>query len=1172
MPISTQPSNEDVSAESQHEYSPFKQEDKHYFSAFFNLAENNLKNTLGEFKRRTGGNENDKGMGIINNYFKDNLSHDEWERGVKLLASYFPVIAALHPRVEDEPNENDRRRLFRKRIEGLIVLISDLRNFYTHYQHPPITVDCEVFELLDTLLLHATLDVKKQRFKTDKTKLILKESLKEELQKKLDEEKAYQEKNKIPGCHNKEQVLNTVLNNAFKHLLYKPKSQNGSIGAFQLKDCIKAYFQVNTSIDNVLPVPLSQSGMVFLLSLFLSRKETEDLMGKMSGYKRNDELKYIVTRWVYTSYCFKGLKHTLSTTFTNERLLAQMVDVLSKVPNEQYRLLGQSHKDEFLEDMNEYYKDNEENEENLENSQVIHPVIRKRYEDQFSYFALRFLDEFANFPNLRFQVCVGNYVHDAREKTINGINLVTNRVIKEPIMIFGKLGELSTLKGKLFSRLREANDSSAGWEEFPNPSYAFSGNNIGISFLDPRKLGMIVGHRQMHGNYPVRNESGNKKTREKIVKELDVKLKTGSPFAYLSINELPALLYELLVKKKSSEDLEQRIIEKISAQFTGLNKDECDFPNKNIPKNLRNDKSDFQREKLIRDLERDIRETEEKLALIAQHRNEIKMAEQRGAQPGKRKRRHVFTKGELGKEATWLANDFKRHMNKENRKSWKGYQHAELQRVIAFYSSNKPQLISFLKHNLNLDSTWGKTVMGVINRQNFFEDFYQEYLQKRSEILKDACAIAENRGLETHLISKDLKKFWSFYDGQRYRPIDTTARRNNILTKPINLPRGLFDDKPSYIKGANWSEEKERFADWFNFFMEHPSFQSFYALPPDWNDENVRELVERELTKKKQVADNERKWELSQQREYVQRKLQKDVDGQKKQDLFLKLMADHIFSTLFRGQTFDAALGDLYQTRKERRATEAASYAQHQRQAGDTSPNIRNERFIWNRPVKLRLFEGRIVEEVKIKDVGKFRKLENDVRIKEVLTYDTCYYSASLNPNWNTSGLNERPSNAISEQIAAYEKVRSESLLKKLQGLEASLLQLHGGEQEEEPDEWKENGNPRFWRYLVHGLLLHMPELPDAEKRMLKNNGLNNLKVSEPGEWSLPAQKAKILIILRNKFSHNQMPTKADYDFIQQLYPEPNPGLYAAYFDRVVGKIVKEFREILPRLQLGTAN
>jgi hypothetical protein len=84
-----------------------------------------------------------------------------------------------------------------------------------------------------------------------------------------------------------------------------------------------------------------------------------------------------------------------------------MIDELSKVPDCVYQNLSETKQKDFIEDWNEYFKDNEENAENLENSRVVHPVIRKRYEDKFNYFAMRFLDEFANFKTLKFQVSMG---------------------------------------------------------------------------------------------------------------------------------------------------------------------------------------------------------------------------------------------------------------------------------------------------------------------------------------------------------------------------------------------------------------------------------------------------------------------------------------------------------------------------------------------------------------------------------------------------------------------------------------------------------------------------------------------------------------------------------------------------------------------------------------------
>lgn len=188
-------------------------------------------------------------------------------------------------------------------------------------------------------------------------------------------------------------------------------------------------------------MPISSSGVIFLLSCFLNRKEIEDLKANIKGYKgkvtKNEEptleknsIRFMTTHRIFSFWHYKGLKNKIKTSesATKETLLMQIIDELSKVPDVIYQNLSKDLQDSFIEDWNEYYKDNEENQENLENSKVVHPVIRKRYEDKFNYFAIRFLDEFVDFPSLRFHVHLGNYLVDSREKEIGNV-FYTNVII-----------------------------------------------------------------------------------------------------------------------------------------------------------------------------------------------------------------------------------------------------------------------------------------------------------------------------------------------------------------------------------------------------------------------------------------------------------------------------------------------------------------------------------------------------------------------------------------------------------------------------------------------------------------------------------------------------------------------------------------------------------------------
>ena len=102
--------------------------------------------------------------------------------------------------------------------------------------------------------------------------------------------------------------------------------------------------------------------------MFLTKKETEQLKANIKGFKakvigedaeitkENNSLKYMATHWVFSYLSYKGLKRRVKTSFEKTTLLTQMIDELSKIPNEVYETLSVSNKEEFLEDIKEFIR------------------------------------------------------------------------------------------------------------------------------------------------------------------------------------------------------------------------------------------------------------------------------------------------------------------------------------------------------------------------------------------------------------------------------------------------------------------------------------------------------------------------------------------------------------------------------------------------------------------------------------------------------------------------------------------------------------------------------------------------------------------------------------------------------------------------------------------------
>lgn len=459
-------------------------DDKHYFGGYLNLAQNNIDAVFTAFIKRYGNLEekkeqNLKPLNILNNHFTDTISPTEFESKIVFLKQYFPVVEFLYP------NELPHRADFRTNFSHLIKSVKKSRDFYTHYYHEPIEFEDDFYKLLDSLFYQVSEKVKKHKMKDDKTRHLLKKGLNIELVEleRLKKEKLLQDKKEGKQVNTTDEgIKNAVLNDAFFHLLFKKEVNRN----YQAK--------LNLEIEN--KITLSQSGLLFLLGIFLSKKESEDLRSRVKGFKgkvikatkdqinkENNSLKFMATHWVFGYLGFKGIKQRLTTDFAKETLLIQIVDELSKVPNDLYKAFDETQQKEFIEDINEYIKEGKAD-LSLDESIVVHPVIRKRYEDKFSYLILRYLDEFFDFPTLRFQLHLGNYIHHKQDKTIEGTTYQTTRVIKEKIKVFGRLSEVSNLKTNYLESTDI--DTDTGWDLFPNPSCNFVSDNIPV-FINLQK-------------------------------------------------------------------------------------------------------------------------------------------------------------------------------------------------------------------------------------------------------------------------------------------------------------------------------------------------------------------------------------------------------------------------------------------------------------------------------------------------------------------------------------------------------------------------------------------------------------------------------------------------------------------------------------------------------------
>lgn len=1120
---------------------------KAYFGAYLNSATNNLNKLNLAFKSRYN---IDKIESLINDTKYSEVKYKDF---TELIGMYFPIIHKFGTGDIDTSLDKEERISYKYKLRCFLTaakMINDLRCYFTHYQNQPLNFNTfnasnkyvphtVILLELDHIIFRTTCSIRKNRLKTDKTKQLLKASLKETVQLVTKEQKnkllkmaddkeqqAIEEQSEAcairlrkeacicrRSAKNNDDLLNGAMNSAFNHILFEDKKAKTVF----LKDLYKASYTEEECAKKSLidSIKISENGLIWLMCAFLTKKEGEDFRSKLKYFKAKanpdsnvkiTSLGFMVTHWLFGFMACKGFRHRLNTTFTLETLLTQIVDELGKVPNEVYMNLSTTNQERFLEDVNEFTQDFKEI-KSLQSSTIIHPVIRKRYEDKFVYFAMRYLDEIVQFDNLRFQVHLGNYIKDKRVKNIEGTTINTEREVKERIMVFGRLSEVMEQKQTGLANIHE----DLGWEEFPNPSYNLIGNNIPIYFLDSKRK------KQADG---AKSTSQKCKHVEKIISS--DKIVHTNPTMLLSIHELPAILYEILVKKTPAKLVETtlyRFANRRRGKIEGF-KNNNDLAPKGYPKQLTKAQTEtsatINTVKLKNAIVRELVDTEARILECNQIINDNK------------ERNYTFTKSEKGKIATWLANDIKRCMDVSNRKEWKSYHHNELQMALAFFgtSTDNNTALQLVTPFFNFKSNQ-KFIRQSLQRTTF-DDMYKKYLYDRKKLYKEILDQTDTIHLDDDGIC------WSLFYKRLYTIKPKTDFIDALLKHPIVAPRGIFDEKPTYFKAgtADINTEPEKFADWYSFAHKATDFQSFYDLKLD---------VEQNY----QLQYPDKKSDRPTLDKFKQQQL-KSIRRKKTQDTYLMRIVNAIYKDMFK-HDIPNSLSDLYISREERLRAFEKGALQNNRAKGDVSEVIHMESSFWEKRIhciydtqtlnvvddsETLVPEQNVVfieKNLKIKDLGKLKYHLKDKLVQRLLSLKPIINGEISDETWSM--------HLLQQELESYNAIRAESVFQLLNDVEkytANKLHLVG---QEYPKEFFKDGNVNYRYIMVNGLLpLLNVDCPNSDYQTLKDSDdLFKVKSVMDTISNEQVKKLALIVLIRNKFSHNEFPS---IDYMNYIFDE----------------------------------
>jgi len=1088
-----------------HTYDFLKKEDKYFFAGLFNTAKDNFDLSLNELNKRLNYKEikgKDKELRIIEYAFHKDRTQLDFDNSFKYLSESLSFLNRIQSFIA---KKNNRTLILRNFIKDFLIdlykLLDSNRNYYTHFEHEKVTIDNPLItEFLDYILFNSISRIKDDKVKTESVKDKLLSKYKDDYSIIINNKNKWIDENNIKlkkeGKRTNKRINNNtvagynyVLNSIFRRFI------DDSTKKPHLKEDSK-------STENN---GLSYVGYIQFLALFLNKRQINLLFDNISYTKYTDTLlQRIITRWIFTYESYRNVKHLFKSSYDHHALLLQMVSELTKCPNNLYPHLSDKKKDEFVEDLNIYFQENDNSFE--DDTLISHEVIRKRYEDKFPYFAIRFLDDFMNFPSLRFQVNMGKFIHDSREKEFNSTGKKTERLILEKLIVFENLSEATKKKNLYFEKTK--NNKNTDWVEHPRPKYQFYNNSIGI-WLDCDGLGYYEEEATLRKSKPTKYE---------ILDKLKLKDSYKKPLAYLSVNELPAILYSILMEGRDSMYIENKIKGKIIQQRKfieniSLEKDYNNEEIKSFPKKLKlilTENSSINKAKIKRQI------TKEKevnpLGEIRKYytpKNETELS-----------------LSEKGKIATWLSKDIKRFVAKEvkgpseedKNKSWKGYQFSEFQALLSYYDIDKSKLSLFLQKDLRLKIE-DFPFKGLSFTHKSLYDFYVNYLASRKEYLEFLLKNIEHLKDDILLLPFNASKF-KIQQLEKYK--------ENKLKGAVMLPRGIFDKKPTTSK----ENDKTKFADWFAMSMNNNHAQEFY------NYNKTYLINDNTITINPNIGIKEQYKNIASEHQKTIYKNEVVIRKTMRNDFYVLQMIKSFFKDTSEvdKETFkNITLKDFYLTKAEKEQTKKRALEQSERQKGNKEENIFNENYILNKRIKLSLLEGKIVGEVSLKESSKYKRLSKDPRVIQLTNYNE-------NKVW---GFQE-----IIYEIIDYELIKSNVLFKTIHELEKEIFLKAKSKNDLELLTY--NGHPNFKKYLAYYFI----------KEESKKEEFNRINIQTVDLLTIDddLKNLVVLLLIRNKFSHNQLVSKLVFDYLITYYPKNPNEKVASYLNRVFGIIIDSLK------------
>lgn len=289
---------------------------------------------------------------------------------------------------------------------------------------------------------------------------------------------------------------------------------------------------------------LSGIGMLLLVSLFLSKKQVFEFVQGLHIDVEGVKQRYVGE--LFSVYRIVMPMNKLQCIYPNVAYALDMINELRKCPNELFDILSPGDQQKLRvegENEGEYQK------------------LLKRNSDRFVYFAQRFIDTMELFKKIRFQVSLGKYRYKFyNKKCVDGASEERVRILQKELNGFGRLDDIERVRtDKWQGLIRDFEDIHQDTaEEKPyitdrHAGYVVYQNKVGLFYPTSQNQAELEKMDEVDGCY--------------LPKIQPEKAACMSPVCWLSIYELPALIFHLLI----CGNTEDRIIECVEHYYQLFN-------------------------------------------------------------------------------------------------------------------------------------------------------------------------------------------------------------------------------------------------------------------------------------------------------------------------------------------------------------------------------------------------------------------------------------------------------------------------------------------------------------------------------------------------------------------------------------------------------------------------